>query len=62
MAGKTSRKPAVKAAEPKEKRTYFVRLELEEDDHKRLRVRAAEEGVPMSAFVKRVVVEALAAH
>lgn len=60
MAGRTGKKPTPKeAAEAKEPRTFFVRLELDESDHKRLRVRAAEEGIPMSAFVKRVVIDTL---
>lgn len=60
MAGKAGKKP-VQPTEATEDRTYFVRLELDGPDHKRLRVQAAKEGVPMSAFVKRVVLEALAA-
>lgn len=58
MPGKAGKRP-VQPVEPTEDRTYFVRLELDGPDHKRLRVQAAKEGVPMSTFVKRVVLNAL---
>lgn len=62
MPGKTDKTPGPAKGGDAPGRTYFVRLELEDADHRRLRIRAAEDGVPMATFVKRVVLGELDAR
>ena len=59
MARKRTGKPAMPATEVELK---FVRLQLPEDDHLKLRRLAADAGTNMAVFTRRIVQEYLAKH
>ncbi len=59
MARKKTEKAAMPATDVEMK---FVRLQLPEDDHLKLRRLAADAGTNMAVFTRRIVQEYLAKH